>query len=90
MSVSSNPNSHSYGSKNFLVVRGWSGYRDDGSSGNTFPTHETAPWIVASDDEVVELCKKYVELAKGDNDFAEYLRSVKMYISPFVDFSEIE
>lgn len=91
IALPANPNGHTYGSSFFLAIRGQSGYKQDGTTGNAFPVYEQCAWLVASPADIEVIVPKYIELAKNpDTDFAEYVGTLKMYTSVMIDFSEIE
>ena len=90
MSMTRNPNSHDYSTNAFLVIRNTTGYRQDGSSGNSFPSYEPGLWKPATDEKIKDLCTKYVALAKNKSTaFSEYVNTIKTFADFAIDFSEL-
>jgi len=91
MSVADNPNGHNYSSNNFLVSRPYTGFRQDGSTGNSFPSSDTSCWIPASPEKVEELADKYIRLLQsgGDTEWSDFMRSIKPFMESFVDFDPL-
>lgn len=91
MRVLGNPNSHNYAENYFVVGRPAQGFKQNGEIGNCFPSSDTpgATWQVASEDKVIEMAAKYVDLAKRESDFREFVLASVPLLSSFVDFSEV-